>query len=139
MNYFSGLLSQGTSLPVLKVGLNYQYISFKNQVPSIYFSPEQFNAGEVFLNLIKDEATTKPKQWFYNLTTAFGYQFIEDNEKQSTYRLQGAFGYKFSERSVLNVYGTHSNIASATASGFTFTEVGLRLKWVFFKKPIFRN
>ncbi|WP_299521101.1 tetratricopeptide repeat protein [Winogradskyella sp.] len=116
--------------PGLKVGLNYQYITFKDQVPSIYFSPEKFNAYEVFVNLIKDEAVAKPKQWFYNLTGAFGYQFIEDDPKQTAYRLQGAFGYKFSERSLLNIYGTHSNIASATAAGFTFTEIGLRFKWV---------
>ncbi|WP_369996693.1 tetratricopeptide repeat protein [Winogradskyella sp.] len=120
--------------PGLKAGVNYQHITFKDQVPTIYFSPEQFNAYEVFANLIKDETAAKPKEWFYNLTGAFGYQFIEDDPKQTAYRLQGAFGYKFSERSLLNLYGTHSNIASATAAGFTFTEVGLRFKWVFLKK-----
>lgn len=130
---FTSLYYNLLSKPSLKVGLNYQYITFKDQVPNIYFSPEQFNAGEVFVNLIKDEAIAKPNEWFYNLTAAFGYQFIEDDAKQSTYRLQGAFGYKFSERSLLNAYGTHSNIASATAAGFTFTEIGLRFKWLFFK------
>ncbi|WP_299120314.1 tetratricopeptide repeat protein [uncultured Winogradskyella sp.] len=125
--------------PNLKVGVNYQYITFKEQVPTIYFSPEKFNNYEVFVNLIKDEATAKPKEWFYNLTGAFGYQFIEDDPKQTAYRLQGAFGYKFSERSLLNVYGTHSNIASATAAGFTFTEIGLRFKWVFLNKAYFRK
>ena len=122
--------------PNLKVGVNYQYITFKDQVPTIYFSPEKFNAYEVFVNLIKNEAITKPKQWFYNLTGAFGYQFIEDDPKQTAYRLQGAFGYKLSERSLLNVYGTHSNIASATAAGFTFTEIGLRFKWNFLSTAV---
>lgn len=128
---FTSLYYNLLANPGLKVGVNYQYITFKDQVPTIYFSPERFNAYEVFVNLIKDEAVAKPKQWFYNLTGAFGYQFIEDDPKQTAYRLQGAFGYKFSERSLLSVYGTHSNIASATAAGFTFTEVGLRFKWVF--------
>ncbi|WP_296311101.1 tetratricopeptide repeat protein [Winogradskyella sp. UBA3174] len=125
--------------PSLKAGLNYQYITFKNQVPTIYFSPEKFNVYEVFMNIIKNEDSAKPKEWFYNLTAAYGYQFIEDDEKQSTYRFQGAFGYKFSKRSLLNVYGTHSNIASATAAGFTFTEVGLRFKWTFLNKAVFRK
>ncbi len=125
--------------PNLKVGVNYQYITFKDQVPTIYFSPEQFNAYEVFVNLIKDEGTAKPNQWFYNLTGAFGYQFIEDDPKQTAYRMQGAFGYKFSERSLLNIYGTHSNIASATAAGFTFTEIGMRFKWVFLDKVVSRK
>ncbi|MFK7834098.1 MAG: tetratricopeptide repeat protein [Winogradskyella sp.] len=125
--------------PALKVGFNYQYITFKDQVPTIYFSPEKFNAYEVFVNIIKDEAVAKPQEWFYNVTAAFGYQFIEDDEKQTAYRVQGAFGYKFSERSLLNVYGTRSNIASATAAGFTFTEVGVRFKWQFLNRAVFRK
>ena len=117
--------------PGLKVGVNYQYIMFEDQVPAIYFSPKRFNAYEVFANLIKDEAMAKSNEWFYNLTGAFGYQFIEDDPKQTVYRIQGALGYKFSEHGLFNIYGTHSNIASATAAGFTFTEIGLRFKWVF--------
>ena len=136
---FTSLYYNVMAKPLLKVGLNYQHITFKDQVPTIYFSPEKFNAGEVFLNLIKDEAIAKPKEWFYNVTAAIGYQFIEDDAKQSTYRFQGAFGYRFSERSLLNVYGTHSNIASATASGFTYTEIGLRFKWQFLNTAIFRK
>ncbi|WP_040280358.1 tetratricopeptide repeat protein [Psychroserpens damuponensis] len=125
--------------PSVKVGFNYQNITFKEQVPTIYFSPEKFHAFEVFVNLIKDEAAAKPKEWFYNLTGAFGYQFIEDDPKITAYRIQGAFGYKFSERSLLNFYGTRSNIASATASGFTYTEIGLRFKWLLFDGPVFKK
>jgi len=136
---FTSLYYNVLRKPSLKVGLNYQYITFKNQVPTIYFSPERFNAGEVFLNLIKDENTAKVKEWFYELTAATGVQFIEDDERQTTYRFQGKLGYKFSERSMLNLCGTHSNIASATASGFTFTEIGLRFKWRLFDAPVFRK
>ncbi len=136
---FTSLYYNLLAKPSLKVGLNYQYITFADQVPTIYFSPESFQAGEVFLNLIKDENTTKPKEWFYELTAATGLQYIEDGESQSTYRIQGKFGYKFSERSMLNVFGTRSNIASATASGFTFTEIGLRFKWRLFDGPVFRK
>ncbi|TGV00668.1 tetratricopeptide repeat protein [Flavivirga rizhaonensis] len=135
---FTSLYYNILSKPSLKAGLNYQYITFKNQVPAIYFSPEKFNATEVFINLIKDEVITKPKEWFYELTAATGYQFIENNEKQSTYRIQGKLGYKFCDRALLNVYGTRSNIASATAAGFTFTEIGVRFKWYLFEKPVFK-
>ncbi|GAA3612111.1 tetratricopeptide repeat protein [Flavivirga amylovorans] len=136
---FTSLYYNILSKPSLKAGLNYQYITFKNQVPAIYFSPEKFNATEIFINLIKDEVTTKPKEWFYELTAATGYQFIENNEKQSTYRIQGKLGYKFCDRALLNIYGTRSNIASATAAGFTFTEIGLRFKWYLFEKPVFKK
>ncbi|WP_372938646.1 tetratricopeptide repeat protein, partial [Seonamhaeicola sp.] len=125
--------------PALKAGLNYQYITFKNQVPSIYFSPERFNAGEIFINVIKNEVVTKPKEWFYELTAATGLQYIEDDSSQSTYRIQGKLGYKFSNRALLNIFGTRSNIASATAAGFTYTEVGVRFKWYLFDAPLFRR
>ncbi|MUU78718.1 tetratricopeptide repeat protein [Winogradskyella endarachnes] len=134
---FTSLYYNLLAKPSVKVGFNYQHITFKDQLPTIYFSPEKFNAYEVFVNLIKDEAAAKPKEWFYNLTGAFGYQYIEDDPKITAYRIQGAFGYRFSERSILNIYGTRSNIASATAAGFTFTEIGLRFKWQFLKKAVF--
>lgn len=129
--------------PSLKAGVNYQNISFKNQVPTIYFSPRTFSAAEIFINIIKDENIAKNKEWFYELTAATGFQFIEKNKKQSTYRIQAKLGYKFSERSLLNIYGTQSNIASAStissSADFTFTEIGLRFKWYLLKKPVFRK
>ena len=136
---FTSLYYNLFNKPALKVGLNYQYITFKNQVPDIYFSPEAFNAFEVFANVIKNEATTKPKSWFYELTAATGFQYIDDDKGQMTYRIQGNLGYKFTERAMLNIYGTQSNIASATAAGFNYSEIGLRFKWYFLDKPLFRK
>ncbi|WPR72518.1 hypothetical protein SLW70_05100 [Flavobacterium sp. NG2] len=126
------------SNPVLKGGLNYQYIAFKDRVPADYFSPKKFNAVELFIELLKDEKITEVKSWFYNANLATGYQFIEDNSKQWTYRIQAKFGYRFNDRLLANLYGTRSNIASTTAAGFTFNEFGLRLKWNLTQKPIFR-
>lgn len=136
---FTSLYYNILSKPSLKAGLNYQYITFKNQVPTIYFSPEKFNAVEVFINLIKDELTTKPNEWFYELTAATGLQYIENDSSQSTYRVQSKIGYKFSKRCLVNFFGTRSNIASATATGFTYTEIGVRFKWYLFNIPIFKR
>ncbi|KJD32377.1 hypothetical protein PK35_12115 [Tamlana nanhaiensis] len=136
---FTSLYYNILSKPALKAGLNYQYITFKNQVPTIYFSPEKFNAGEIFVNLIKNEIITKPNEWFYELTAATGLQFINNDKSQSTYRIQGKLGYKFSNRCLSNIYGTRSNIASATAAGFTYTEIGVRFKWLLFNSPVFRK
>ena len=136
---FTSLYYNILEKPSLKTGVNYQNISFKNQVPTIYFSPSKFNAYEVFFNIIKDENITKENEWFYELTAASGFQYIENSKKQRTYRIQSKLGYKFSERSILTLYGSKSNIASATAAGFTFTEVGLRFKWYVLHKPFFRK
>jgi len=123
--------------PILKAGVNYQYITFKNQVPSIYFSPKEFNAVEVFIDLLRDENNIKNKQWYYGLNAATGFQYIENTERQNTYRIQGKLGYKFSERTIANVFVNHSNIASVTAAGFKFTEIGLRFKWYLTQQPFF--
>jgi len=120
--------------PVLKGGLNYQFIQFKNQVPTIYFSPEQFHATEIFLNFLSNDPDSRIS---YDLTAATGFQFIEDDEKQGTYRLQGKLGYNISDRFIAGIYGNHSNIASATAAGFTYTEFGISLKWNFKSTPLF--
>ena len=125
--------------PVLKGGINYQFIAFKNQVPTDYFSPEKFNAVEIFADFLKDENIAEIKSIFYNVNAATGFQFIEDNDKQWTYRIQAKLGYKFSDRLLANVYGLRSNIASATAAGFTYNEFGFRLKWLIFSKPIFKT
>ena len=134
---FTSLYYNILSKPVLKTGLNYQYITFKDQVPTIYFSPKKFNAFEIFVDFLKDEKITLNKSVFYNVTAALGYQFIEDNEKQLTYRIQARLGYKFSDRLLMNIYGGQSNIASVSVAGFTYTEFGLRLKWNIFNKPVF--
>ncbi|WP_109302577.1 lipopolysaccharide assembly protein LapB [Aquimarina sp. AU474] len=119
--------------PVIKGGINYQYITFENQVPTIYFSPSQFNLGEVFLEILSDSN----KKWSYSLSNALGRQFVEDDPSSSTFRAEGKFMYQFSDRFKATIYGKYSNIASATAAGFEFTELGFKLKWHFLRKPIF--
>lgn len=136
---FTSLYYNFLSKPILKGGFNFQYISFKNQVPDIYFSPSKFHAYEVFIDFLQDEKSIEAKQIFYTLTAATGFQFIEDDAKQATYRVQAKFGYKISDRLLINVFGGTSNIASAAASGFTYTEFGFRIKWLITSKPLFRK
>ncbi len=135
--FFTSVYYNLNQNPLFKAGVNYQYIRFKKQLPMVYFSPKKFQAVELFLNVIKDDANSSAKSWFYNATAAFGYQFIASEKKQATYRLEGKLGYKFSNRWYLNLYGKHSNIASVTVAGFTFTEFGFGLKWHFLNRPIF--
>ena len=107
-------------------------------MPTLYFSPQKFNALEVFINIIKNENSAKNKSWFYELTTAIGLQYINNTTQQNTYRIQGKLGYKFTPRTLFNMYATRSNIASTTAAGFTYNEIGLRFKWYPIKSKIFK-
>ncbi len=134
---FTSLYYSFVNDPVVKAGINYQYITFKEQKPETYFSPGRFNMCEIFADFLKDEQVAQAKNIYYALNAAAGLQWIENQPKQGTYRVQAKFGYKFSDRLVANLYGLHSNIASATAAGFTYTEFGLRFKWFVTSRPIF--
>ena len=74
-----------------------------------------------------------------SLNAAAGLQFIEDNDAQNTFRIQGKLGHIFSSRFTGTIYGQYSDIASATAAGFNYTEIGIQLRWYLCKKPVFRK
>lgn len=137
--FFASAYYKLAHYPILKAGLNYQYMRFKNQIPAVYFSPNKFSAVEVFVDVLKERNNNKMRELFYGLTAATGFQYIENNNKQYIYRLQGILGYKFSPKIYANAFVTHSNIASATIGGFEFTEIGIKLKWQLSKQPVFKK
>ncbi len=136
---FTSLYYNILSKPVLKTGFNYQYITFKNQVPTMYFSPANFNSVEIFVDLLKDANSITTKGFYYGLSAAAGYQFIEELPKDPTFRFHLTYGYKVSDRFAANAYAMHSNIASTTAAGYNYTEFGVQLKWLILEKPVFRK
>lgn len=119
--------------PALKMGVNYQYITFKDQVPTIYFSPEEYQALELFAD-ISGQFSEKTS---YMASAATGYQQVENDPNTPIFRAEAALQHQFSKRLSTNLYGKYSNMASATAAGFEFTEIGLKLKWLFMDKPLF--
>ncbi|WP_276167532.1 tetratricopeptide repeat protein [Zobellia alginiliquefaciens] len=130
---FTSLYYNVLRKPALKVGVNYQYLSFADQVPTIYFSPEKYQAVELFGDLRGEfsENTT------YMMSAATGLQQVEEDPNTIIFRAEAGVTHKFSKRFSGNLYGKYSNIASATAAGFEFTEIGLKLKWLMTKKPLF--
>lgn len=129
---FTSLYYNIKHTPVIKAGVNYQYISFKDQYPALYFSPKRFNVVEVFAEILNQQ----DQKWFYHFNVAGGRQFIEDDAGSNTYRLEGKLGYQVN-RFKMHAYGKYSNIASSTAAGFEYSEVGVVLRWYFLKKPVF--
>lgn len=133
--FFTSLYYNIFSDPSLKAGINYQHITFKDQVPTLYFSPDRFNVVEVFIDMLKNQNTT----WMYSLNAAAGLQINEDDKAQNTFRFKGKLGHSFSNRFMGTIYGQYSDIASATAAGFNYTEIGVQLRWGLCNKPIFRK
>lgn len=121
---FSSLYYNFTKNPTLKGGINYQYVGFKNQVPTLYFSPSKYQAAELFLDL-----TGSAGKWSYAANTAGGLQIVEDDKATRLFRIEARAQYAISGRFQVGAYGKYSNIASATAAGFEFMEVGLKLRW----------
>lgn len=130
---FTSLYYNVLSKPALKMGFNYQYITFKDQVPTIYFSPEKYQAVEVFADL-RGKISEKAK---YMVSAATGYQKVEEDDRSTIFRAETSFDHQFSKRWGANVYAKYSNIASATAAGFEFTEIGVKLRWLITQKPLF--
>ncbi|EWH13198.1 hypothetical protein KLA_10678 [Cellulophaga geojensis KL-A] len=130
---FTSLYYNVLRKPALKFGLNYQYITFKDQLPVIYFSPETYKAFELFGD-VRGKINEKTN---YFASAATGLQYVEEQDASSLFRAEAGLTHQFSERLIGDVYGKYSNIASATAAGFEFTEVGIKLKYYLTKKPLF--
>ncbi|MGB5698306.1 tetratricopeptide repeat protein, partial [Muriicola sp.] len=132
---FTSLYYNVLKSPVLKVGVNYQYIAFKDQLPSIYFSPEQYHATEVFAD-IRGSFSEKTR---YMLSGATGFQKVESDDQSAIFRIEAQLKHQFTNRLGVDLYGKYSNIASATAAGFEFTEIGIKVKWAITKAPLFNK
>ncbi len=121
--------------PALKMGVNYQYLSFAEQVPTIYFSPETYRAMEVFA----DFRGNFSKKTSYVASAATGLQQVEEDPRTAIFRAEAGLKHEFGKRFSGNLYGKYSNIASATAAGFEFTELGIKLRWLMTKQPLFHK
>jgi hypothetical protein len=73
----------------------------------------------IIFKILKDEKIVEAKSWFYKCGNWFSIQKIILNNGPTG----AGKGYKFSDRLLVNVYGTRSNIASTTAAGL------LLMKW----------
>ncbi|NAS10438.1 tetratricopeptide repeat protein [Poritiphilus flavus] len=132
---FSSLYYKLFKKPGIKAGVNFQYFGFSVQKPELYFSPEQYQATEVFAEA-RGDLFTKTS---YAFTLAAGAQKIEQQASMNIIRTEARIGSELSQRWYMALYGKYSNSASATATGFTYTEMGVSLKWDLSKKPLFHK
>lgn len=133
--FFSSIFYELNAKTQTKMGINYQYLSFQEQRPEVYFSPEEFHATEIFgssrLVLSPDSSLS--------LTAASGFQKVETDSPMFTFRGDMRFRHRISERLNYSIYGRYSNLASSTAAGFEFMEAGIRFQWVLSGKKLFAD
>lgn len=110
--------------PFLKSGINYQYLGFTEPRPNLYFSPSSYHSVELFSDL-----SIKGSSWKTTFAAAGGYQFVDEDEPNTIFRVEANVQYNLGKRLFLNVFGKYSTVASETASGFNYSELGLQLQW----------
>lgn len=130
---FTSLYYNLTRKPALKGGLNFSYLTFADQVPTIYFSPSTYRNVELFFDL-RGNFSEKSRGY---ISAAGGLQKVENDDETVIYRAEGGLTHEFSKRLKLDIYGKYSNIASAIGAGFQFTEIGMKLNWTLTSKPLF--
>lgn len=124
---FSSLYYLVSDAPILKAGVNYGGFGFKNQVPTIYFSPDKFRNYELFL---ASENFNNPKaKLLYQGTLAAGYQKISIEKFQSIYRFDLKVGTKVTSRGMAMLYFLRSNSAASSVQGFTYNEWGINARY----------
>lgn len=126
---FTSLYYNFSKRPAIKGGVNYQYMQFSEQVPELYFSPSNYSSLEVFA-----EANGSVGAFSYAINSALGKQFVENDPGSSLFRIEAKAAVAVAQNVNASIYGKYSNIASAIASGFSFTEIGIQLRWSIGKK-----
>ncbi|MFT6477899.1 MAG: tetratricopeptide (TPR) repeat protein [Spirosomataceae bacterium] len=126
---FASLYYDFKQSPVLKAGVNTSIFSFKNQVPSVYFSPEIFKGYELFAAAENTNETTA--KWLYQATVATGFQKISQESLQGIYRFDIKTGWRFNQRLWALGYFMRSNSAASSVQGFTYNEWGFKVKYIF--------
>jgi tetratricopeptide (TPR) repeat protein len=123
---FTSVYYNFSKRPFIKGGINYQYLSFKNMRPELYFSPEKYQALEVFA-----EVSGTVQKLNYRISAAGGLQFLENDMSSTLFRIEAKVGYSVLDKLRASAFAKYSNIASATATGFEYQEAGIQLNYQF--------
>lgn len=124
--------------PFIKLGASVQYITFDISESVPYFSPDQFWAQELFVDVVRTPDLLKSQGITYLVTGALGSQQVNGTDATLTYRAQLRLGYLLDSGIHIEIFGLRTNVASSNASGFTFTQIGLSTKWLFKQGPLFK-
>jgi len=128
LQFFGSLYHLFNTEPLIKTGINFSILHFKNNSITTYFSPDQYLSTELFA----DYNNTLPGSNRFHLKTqaAVGMQKIEVDDWDPAFRLQIELSYKLKKFESSLKYQT-SNVASGSGTGYKFGwfAFGLMAKW----------
>ncbi|MFK7952841.1 MAG: tetratricopeptide repeat protein [Ekhidna sp.] len=129
---FTSLYKNFNTTPSLKAGINYLTMSFDEQLPTAYFSPNSYNQLEAFTSI---NYAGKKLPFKVNMDLAAGIQSLEGNG-QTTWRTKVMIE-KSAGRFDFSLSGSYSSISAAQTNGFSFSEITGKVIWRISEKPIF--
>lgn len=113
----------------LKAGINYTSLSFKEDRSFLYFSPDKYQNGELFLEWIKNDFKVPAS---IKLFGAYGFQQINGGDRQPARRLELVLAYEIVNNFTLQLGYKFSNTAQSNAVGeFSFNQwhIGASFKY----------
>ena len=129
INLFSSLYYEIKAFPLIKLGINASYLSFKEDRSSLYFSPEAYSMGEVFVHVGNNY--DQKKKLFYAAMFAYGLQKINDKAMENTTRLDLQLGYRLTSKLQLIVSYYTNTAATSTNKGYSFDRVACKINMAF--------
>lgn len=117
-----------STTPLIKAGVNFSALSFKDNSITAYFSPEKYLSTELFADY--NTAIPGVSNLFLNTQLAGGFQKIEDGNWETAFRLQTELSLKTKRFNTSLKYQT-SDVASNSGAGYRFDwlTAGLVYKW----------
>lgn len=125
LSLFASLYYEISSFPMIKVGANATHLTFSEQKPISYFSPDVFQMAELFFQA--GNIYDKKAKFTYSAMIAIGKQRISDNALETIQRVDIQLGYRVSSKLVLNVNYFTNSAATSTLKAYSFQRVGLKL------------
>ena len=125
---FASLFYQISAFPFIKLGTNFSLVSFDFSNAMLYFSPDSYKAGDVFLQFGND--FNLQSKLIYHFEASIGQQQIENDPWVETNRFLARLGYRLSQRLNISAEYFYNSAANTTNKGFSFTEYRLKLNWI---------
>jgi len=121
---FASLYYELSSFPLIKLGLNASHLSYDQQKPWEYFSPDVYQMAEVFIHFGNNYE--KKTKFSYSILMAIGKQQIANNELETAQRIDLELGYTFKSGVSLKVNYFTNSAATANLKAYSFQKLGLR-------------